>query len=76
MQEFSLRTPIGYLKGVGPQRAEVLNKELGVFTFQDLLYYFPFRYNDRSSFSKINQIDPQRQGVQFIARLVDIEIQG
>lgn len=76
MQEFSLRTPIGYLKGVGPQRAEILNKELAVFTFEDLLYYYPFRYNDRSVFSKINQIDPTKSGVQFIARLLNFEIQG
>ena len=76
MQEFSLRTPIGYLKGVGPQRAEVLNKELAIFTFEDLLYYYPFRYNDRSVFSKINQIDPSKPAVQFIARLLDFGIQG
>jgi len=76
VQEFSLRTPIGYLKGVGPQRAELLNKELGIFTFEDLLYYYPFRYNDRSTFSKINQIDPAKAGVQFIARLLNFGIQG
>jgi ATP-dependent DNA helicase RecG len=76
VQEFSLRSPIGYLKGVGPQRAEILNKELAVFTFEDLLYYYPFRYNDRSTFTKINQIDPSKPGVQFIARLLDFGIQG
>jgi ATP-dependent DNA helicase RecG len=76
VQEFSLRTPIGYLKGVGPQRAEILNKELAVFTFEDLLYYYPFRYNDRSTFTKINQIDPSKPGAQFIARLLDFGIQG
>ena len=40
-----LQTKIEYLKGVGPKRAELLNKELGIFTFQDLLDYFPFRYS-------------------------------
>lgn len=48
-----LNTPIEFLKGVGPQRAELLRKEIGVFTFGDLLEYFPFRYVDRSSFNRV-----------------------
>ena len=44
-----LQTPIEFLKGVGPQRAELLQKEIGIFTFKDLLEYYPFRYLDRSS---------------------------
>jgi len=51
-----LITPIEYLKGVGPQRAEVLKKELGIFTFQDLLEYYPFRYVDRSEHHKIRDL--------------------
>ena len=42
-----LQTPIEYLKGVGPNRADLLKKELKIFTFQDLLYFFPNRYIDR-----------------------------
>ena len=38
---------IKYLTGVGPKRAELLNKQLGIYTYYDLLYYFPFRYIDR-----------------------------
>lgn len=76
MSEFNLQTPIIYLSGVGPHRAEILNKELGIFTFKDLLYHYPFRYNDRSVFYKINQIDPSGSGVQFLARLVDFNLQG
>lgn len=51
-----LITPIEYLKGVGPQRAEVLKKELGIFTFQDLIEYYPFRYVDRSEHHKIRDL--------------------
>lgn len=51
-----LITPIEYLKGVGPQRAEVLRKELGIYTFQDLLEYYPFRYVDRSEHHKIRDL--------------------
>lgn len=76
VSEFSLQTPITYLHGVGPHRAEILNKDLGIFTFKDLIHYYPFRYNDRSIFYKINQIDPSKTGVQFIARLIDYSIQG
>lgn len=76
MADFNFKTPIGYLPGIGPHRAEVLNKDLGVFTFGDLLRYYPFRYVDRTVFHKINQIDPTAQGVQFMGRLVNYSIQG
>ena len=52
MNDFLL-TPIEFLKGVGAQRAELLRQEIGVFTFNDLLHYFPFRYIDRSHYHKI-----------------------
>ncbi|MGA1772204.1 MAG: hypothetical protein ACO39T_08045, partial [Flavobacteriaceae bacterium] len=42
-----LQTPIAYLKGVGPNRALLLQSELGIYTFQDLLHFFPNRYIDR-----------------------------
>ena len=58
-----LDTAIEYLKGVGPQRAEVLKKELGVFTFGDLLFHFPFRYIDRTKFHRIRDI--QTEGEQY-----------
>lgn len=51
-----VNTPIEYLKTVGPARAELLRRELGIFTFGDLLNYFPFRYIDRTHFLHINQI--------------------
>ena len=51
-----LNTAIEYLKGVGPLRADVLKKEAQIFTFNDLLNYFPFRYIDKSKIYKINEI--------------------
>ena len=43
-----------YLKGVGPQRASFLSEELGLKTLKDLVYFFPYRYIDRTNFHKIN----------------------
>ena len=55
---FDLATrDIKYLSGVGSQRASVLNKELGIFSFHDLLYYFPYKYVDRSRIYRIREID-------------------
>ncbi|MBP7810301.1 MAG: hypothetical protein KA163_13485, partial [Bacteroidia bacterium] len=51
-----LDTPIEYLKGIGPQRAEVLKGELGVFLFRDLLTHYPFRYVDRTKFQSVSEI--------------------
>src|SRR5690606_28181398 len=51
-----LQTPIDYLKGVGPNRADLLRKELGIHTFQDLLHIFPNRYIDRTKYYKINEL--------------------
>ena len=62
----SLDTGIEYLKGVGPQRAEALKKELGVFSCQDLLFHFPFRYIDRTAFHRIRDI--QEEGAQYQLR--------
>ena len=50
------QTPIDYLKGVGPNRADLLKKELGIYTFQDLANLFPNRYLDRTQFYKIDQL--------------------
>jgi ATP-dependent DNA helicase RecG len=48
---------IEFLKGVGPQRAALLNKELKIFTFGDLIQYYPFRYDDRTHFVKAAEIN-------------------
>jgi ATP-dependent DNA helicase RecG len=64
MQEF-LETNITYLPGVGPKRAELLNKELKIITFRDLLYYFPYKYIDRTRFYSIAELDPDLPFVQI-----------
>jgi ATP-dependent DNA helicase RecG len=51
-----LDTPIEFLKGVGPQRAQLLQSELGIFTFKELLEHYPFRYLDRSTYHKIKDL--------------------
>lgn len=63
MSDF-LVTDIKFLRGVGPKRAELLNKELRIFTYRDLLYYFPYRYIDRTRFYKISELNPDLPFVQ------------
>jgi ATP-dependent DNA helicase RecG len=70
------QTPIEYLKGVGLSRAEVLKKELGLATFDDLLRHFPYKYIDRTKFYKIKDIEPDMPYVQVLARLTHKEILG
>src|SRR5262249_59632337 len=53
----SLSTDVRMIKGVGPQRAELL-AERGIYTIEDLLGYLPFRYEDRIHFSKVKDIQP------------------
>jgi ATP-dependent DNA helicase RecG len=65
IQQGFLDTDITYLPGVGPKRAELLNKELKIFTFRDLLYYFPYKYIDRTRFYKIEELDPDLPYVQI-----------
>jgi ATP-dependent DNA helicase RecG len=60
-----LESNITYLTGVGPKRAELLSKELNINTFRDLLYYFPYKYIDRTRFYKINELDPDLPFVQI-----------
>jgi len=69
-------TAIEYLKGVGPQRAEILKKELGVFTFGDLIYYYPFRYVDKSKFYKVSEINSDLAYVQLKGYIDNIEMIG
>ena len=73
-----LETSIAYLKGVGPKKAELLNKELQVFTFEDLLQQFPMRYIDRTTFSKIGGLHEDSGTVQLrgILRRLDTVGQG
>ncbi len=65
----NLQTPIDYLKGVGPNRADLLRKELGIYTYQDLLNLFPNRYIDRTRYYKINQLQRNNADVQVIGKI-------
>ena len=69
-------TPIEYLKGVGPQKGELLKKELNIYTFNDLLTFYPFRYVDRTKFYKVKEINPDMQYVQLLGKIVDIHTAG
>ncbi|WP_397362398.1 ATP-dependent DNA helicase RecG [Olleya sp. R77988] len=69
----NLQTPIDYLKGVGPNRADLLRKELGIHTFQDLINLFPNRYLDRTKYYKINQLQQNAAEIQVIGKITKFE---
>src|SRR5688572_3783645 len=75
MREF-FSTSIEFLKGVGPQRAALLNKELGVFTYSDLLQHYPFRYEDRTKFFTVAEITDEMPYVQLKGQLRKKELIG
>lgn len=75
MEEF-LDTNITYLQGVGPKRAELLGKEVNIFTFRDLLYYFPYKYVDRTRFYKIHELDPDLPHVQIKGSITGYSSEG
>ncbi|MBC8110517.1 MAG: ATP-dependent DNA helicase RecG, partial [Verrucomicrobia bacterium] len=62
-------TKIEFLKGVGPQKAATLNKELEIFTFADLIQYYPFRHEDRSQLHKIADLSEEIQFIQLRGRI-------
>ncbi len=64
-----LQTPIDYLKGVGPNRADLLRKELGIHTYQDLINLFPNRYIDKTQYYKINQLQRNSADVQVVGKI-------
>jgi len=71
-----LSNPIEYLKGVGPQRGELLKKELGIFTFADMLDHFPYRHVDKTKVNFINEINQQTDYIQLAGVLLNFEIVG
>ena len=68
-----LQTPIEYLKGVGPNRGELLRKELGIHKYQDLINLFPNRYIDRTRYYKINELQNNNAEVQIIGKIINIK---
>ena len=75
MSDLSTRD-IKFLPGVGPKKAELLNKELKIFSFEDLLYYFPYKYIDRSRTYKIKEIDGNMPYIQLRGEILNFETQG
>ena len=70
------RTDIKFLKGFGPKRAELLEKELGIRTYYDLLHHFPSHYIDRSTFTQIKSFYGEMNSVQVKGRFVTLTIHG
>lgn len=60
---------VSYLKGIGPQRADLIGKELAIFTYDDLLRFYPFRYEDRTKIYKVAELHEQLQNVQLIGSI-------
>ena len=68
-----LQKPIEYLKGVGPNRAQLLKKELGIYTLQDILYFFPHRYIDKSKYYTPGELPQTTADVQVFGSISRIE---
>lgn len=65
---------IKFLAGVGPKKAEILNKELNISTFRDLLYYFPFKYTDRTKFYAVSELNQNLQYIQLKGQVISADI--
>ena len=68
-----LQTPITYLKGVGPHRAQILQSELGIGTYQDLLNLFPNRYIDKTQYYTIGQLQRSNADVQIVGKIIHLK---
>ncbi len=69
-----LQTPIDYLKGVGPNRADLLRSELKIHTYQDLIHLFPFRYIDRTRYYHIRELQQSNAEVQVIGKITSVKM--
>ncbi len=69
-----LQTPVVYLKGVGPNRAEILKTELGIETYGDLLQLYPNRYLDKTQYYKINQLKDSGADVQILGKIIHLKM--
>ncbi|MFO7723511.1 MAG: ATP-dependent DNA helicase RecG [Bacteroidales bacterium] len=76
MQFDFLSQSVEYARGVGPVKGDVLKKELGIFTFGDLLTYYPYRYVDRSRFHTVSEIREEGLWVQLTGRIIGIQVHG
>ncbi len=73
MKTQNLQTPIDYCKGVGPAKADLLRKELGIYTYQDMLNLFPNRYIDRTRYYKINELQQTAAEVQIVGKIIHLK---
>ncbi|MBC9810875.1 ATP-dependent DNA helicase RecG [Crocinitomicaceae bacterium CZZ-1] len=71
-----LQTSIEFLKGVGPQRAELLKSELDIHTYEDLLNHFPFRYIDRSQYHTVAELPQVDTAVQLRGYIIEVKESG
>ena len=69
-------TKIEFIPGIGPQKAALIQKELGILTYADLIQYYPFRYEDRTKFYKVNQLNDQMPFVQVKGSIRNVETIG
>jgi ATP-dependent DNA helicase RecG len=76
MQENLLQTEIKFLKGVGPKRAALLQKELNINNIGDLIYYFPYKYVDRTKFYKICDVSSNLPYIQIKGKITSAETIG
>ena len=76
MNNSFLHTSIDYLKGVGPNRSKLFKKELKIFTYQDLLSFFPYRYVDKTKYHKIDEINNTKSEIQLIGKIIDLYESG
>lgn len=65
-----------YLPGVGPKKADILKQELKIVSYEDLVYYFPYKYVDRSRIYAIREIDPSMQHIQLKGRIASLKTVG
>ena len=71
-----LDTELTYLPGIGPKRAELLQKELGLKTWGDLLYYFPYKHIDRSRLYRTSELTSDMPFVQIRGQFISFEQMG
>ena len=76
MKDDFLNTDITFLKGVGPERGKLLQSELKIYTYRDLLFHFPFRYIDRSNFTPIRTVFSAENTVQIKAKVLEVKELG
>ena len=67
---------ITYLPGVGPKKADILQKEAGISSYEDLLFYFPYKYIDRSRFYKVAEISGNMPYIQLKGEILSFETVG